>query len=1040
MAKVQTVTMYKHVSEKPTGLKLSRSGSSFTLEWKIGDKDYGGGQAAQFQTVRNGKGGSWNAISNVGKTTTKAAFSLSTSNYYPSSGKPKLNSVNVRIHGKRANYAKGSETIKPSVSEWSPASMKITVPSKPTLSVSPSETYGNVCTFSWNAPDTGTAWRTDVVWETVLVKNCNYTDGSKAPWKTGSLGYATGTGGGTGSQTITEDTSRLATGSFTRWFRVKARGPAGDSTANGKTYYAYRKRVYAYPYKAVYKSGKADPNSSNGYNVTVNWQAEQNASHPIEKVTVQYTITTPNANLACPAGASWTDVNVSKDTAKTDSASFVIDARCGADEVLFVRVNTSYGDNVTYGSPARIKVGTLTAPSDLSVSADDTTYRATVTATNNSAVPDSFLVVRYMTSKSPGGTDIGIIPHGQTSVQVQCPAWATGEAVRFGVRAVQGSYTAKLGADGVTRYAIKANMSSSQLETGGTIPAAPGDVTVAQADLPGTIRVTWSWKWASANAAELSWADHEDAWESTDEPSTYIVSGIRASQWNISGLETGVTWYVRVRLVSIVDDEETYGAYSDIYSVDLSSAPTIPALALSAGMIPVNGMVKASWVYITTDGTMQAAAQLAETDGSDITPLLQLTTEQSADIYADQMGWAAGETHQIMVRVKSASGKWSDDWSDPVSVIVADPITATISNTSLEPETIVIGTVSRNINALTELPLEVVVTGAGDDGTTTVVIERTADYRMRRPDESDAYGYDRETIAIVTQQGENPILIGPDNLIGRLDDGAPYRIIATVTDSLGQTDDAAVDFEVRWDHQAIIPDATVEVDDDALAAKLTPIAPEGALATDVCDIYRLSVDKPVLIYPGATFGETYVDPYPTIGEYGGHRFVMRTANGDYITEDETLAWIDTAEDEDDVLDIDANVIDFGTGRVILIYEIDLSNSWSKDFTETKYLGGSIQGDWNPAVSRTTTVSAVAVSADDQVTIESMRRLAEWAGICHVRTKDGSSFAADVQVSESYKQNNNQRLVSFSLKITRVDPEGYDGMTLAEWEATQEEEE
>ena len=61
----------------------------------------------------------------------------------------------------------------------------------------------------------------------------------------------------------------------------------------------------------------------------------------------------------------------------------------------------------------------------------------------------------------------------------------------------------------------------------------------------------------------------------------------------------------------------------------------------------------------------------------------------------------------------------------------------------------------------------------------------------------------------------------------------------------------------------------------------------------------------------------------------------------------------------------------------------------------------------------------------------------WPGICHVRTKDGSSYAADVQVSESRKHDKGQRIVDFSLSITRVDPEDYDGLTYAEWMETQE---
>lgn len=180
------------------------------------------------------------------------------------------------------------------------------------------------------------------------------------------------------------------------------------------------------------------------------------------------------------------------------------------------------------------------------------------------------------------------------------------------------------------------------------------------------------------------------------------------------------------------------------------------------------------------------------------------------------------------------------------------------------------------------------------------------------------------------------------------------------------------------------------------------------------------------------FGQTYVDPYPAIGEHGGHRCVFKTANGDFITEDSELAWVDTRADDGDILEHEDNVIGFGKDSVSLRYNADLSNSWKKDFAETKYLGGSVQGDWNPAVSRSGTLSAV-VLADDTDTIEAFRRLAVYTGICHVRTKDGSSYAADVQVAESYAQDTAHKIAAFDLTITRVDSEDFDGLTLAEWE-------
>ena len=74
-----------------------------------------------------------------------------------------------------------------------------------------------------------------------------------------------------------------------------------------------------------------------------------------------------------------------------------------------------------------------------------------------------------------------------------------------------------------------------------------------------------------------------------------------------------------------------------------------------------------------------------------------------------------------------------------------------------------------------------------------------------------------------------------------------------------------------------------------------------------------------------------------------------------------------------------------------------------------------------------------LEADDDDTIAGLRRLAEYNGICHVRTPDGSSFDADVQVTESRTANSGMKSADFALKITRVDPEGLDGMTLEQWE-------
>lgn len=1005
-------------TKAPTGLAIARNANKFVCTWKIADSDYGDGQSFKWRVNKK----SYTSVS-IGKTTTQKTVSLTLSNYYPTTS-TKLTRLEFGVKGNRKSYSKNGSTVNPGASEWSYKEFELKKPSKPSLSASLSDSYANVTTFSWSYPksDTSHVIFRDCQYQSILVQDSNVTDGSELAWESSNSGWRTGTSSDTGSVTISEDAAALATASFTRWVRVRARSVSGVGS------WKYAKHVYATPYQANIRSTDLKDTNSGGYLCTVEWTASSPASHHIDYVTVQYGIGTPAANMGCPSGLSWTDAGVLKDTSNVNALAFSIDTVIGSDECLWVRVNTTHDTTTTYGAAELVAAGALSAPSSLSVTTNNTTHRATVRATNNSAVPDAFLAVYYMTQSQPDGICVGVIPHGSSSATVQCPDWSTEQTVTFGVRAIAGSYTALTRSDGVTVYALSPEMTSPVITYGGTVPQAPGSVSLATTDVPGTVQVTFSWTWTDADSAEISWADHADAWMSTDEPETYIINNTHAARWNISGLEIGKTWYVRVRLMSGADDV-TYGSYSDIVSIDLSSTPVRPVLTLSDTIITKGGSLTASWVYVSTDGTLQGYAQVAELRGSTYTVIAEAESAQHCLI--DTSGWATGEEHQLAVRVMSLSGK-TTDWSDAVSVIVAEPLSCVISSTSIHNITITnISDGNRTVKALTALPLTATITGAGSGGETTLSIVRRGAYHIDRPDESTLYGYDGETVCVYTQTGEDAISIDAEDLIGTLDDGAGYTLIAAVADGL-QTAETSLDFEVHWAHQAKAPTASVIPDNDYIAAYITATAPTGAENDDMCDIYRLSADKPVLIVKDGTFGETYVDPYPTLGDFGGYRIVTRTAEGDYTTSDNKMAWIDV----DCVIDGGYTIIDFDGGRVTLYYNMDLSSRWAKSFQSTSYLGGSVQGDWNPDVLRSGSVAAVSIAEEDQDTIEAMRRLAEHTGICHVRTRDGSSYPADVQVSESYSGGHG--VAEFSLTITRVDTEILDGMTEDEWNAVHSE--
>ena len=823
-----------------------------------------------------------------------------------------------------------------------------------------------------------------------------------------------------------EDTSSIAVGSHTRWFRVRSRGVAGDSA------WRYAKRVYATPYQADIT--KTDIVNGEIY---TEWNSDSTEAYPNDTVEVQYTKVVPNAGMTCPSDASWTTSQTIMQKNSGNAASYSVDGSLTDDQVMFTRVNTIHLNKTTYGVPKVVSVGKLSAPTIGNVTTDDATYSATVNATNNSEVPDSFLVVVYRTMDNPDEfATVGIIPHGGTSANVRCPNW-TGKTKQFGVYAATGTYAAKASANGATLYSVTPIMQSDVTWQAGTIPNAPTGVSASATSVAGSVKVTWQWSWSDADNAVISWADHEDAWQSTDEPEQYVVSSIHASEWIIAGLETGKRWYIRVRLAMGTEDP-TYSPWSEMVTVDLSSAPNVPWLTLSAGTIVVGGSISAYWTYTSTDGTGQAYAELCEAtlSGNGVAhgvPFASTQSAQSITLYADDLGWNSGETHYLCVRVVSGSGRASDSWSNPVPVNVAEPLVCEVASTSLVQQTITVEDYSDTIYSLTEMPLTATIEGAGNGGTTTLVIERAADYHVDRPNGEDFNGYAGETIAIFTQIGESEIIVNREDLLGLLDDGAAYNLIATVKDGLGQSDEVVIPFEVHWSHQAVMPTATAEILDGI--THITPTQPvDGYEAGDTVDIYRLSADKPELIVENGVMGTTYVDPYPTIGDHGGYRVVYKTIDGDYITSGNDLAWIDIPLP----YDVDYSIIDFDGEQVRLRYGVDVSNNWEKDFKKTRYLGGSIQGDWNKGIDRSGSVSSAMITITDFDTIVALRRLANYAGICHVRTKEGSSYAADIQIAESNPANKYGQVVTFDFNIQRVETQEHDGLTLDEWSGGEDE--
>lgn len=1057
---------------KPGGLTVSRAGLKFTLNWKIRDKDYGNGQQFQYAIFTTQKkyesalsfikqgftltsGVTWHSVS-VGASATKGSFTLAASSYFPTAKKPYLAGIIFRVRGNRKAYkekekykdSKGKTkyrdvTINPGWSAWAYKGLDIVAPATPTVGIAWSEEYINRTTFSWNCgTEAQNAPYTRCVYQTVTILDYNGKVENIPGWKSAADNNVTGRVSST-----YRDEPDLADKNLTRAYRIKAIGPGGASA------WGYAKHPYGAPESAVNVTCETTRNEATGsYHLVIGWTAPNSVANPITKTTAEYLIAEPGGTVeteqglvpSVPSQAQWEPFPATKDTNGANAFSFDLQETLGDDECLWVHVVTTHDNHDTPSEAVLAAKGVLQKPTITNLDTEASTHRAELTIQAGTSVPGAFHAITYQpadgSENADAGKIIGIIPNGSTVAQIQCPTWTKTPAFR--VYAVLGEVTESYtrAEDGVTFYTLNEVMTSEAESSGGNVPKAPENVRASQIGTSNTIQALWDVIWNEATGAEVSWADHEDAWYSTEPPQTFDVENLKESRLNITGLELGKIWYIRVRLYQTnTGGTNIYGPYSDIVPVDLSTVPAVPDLQISDedGIIAATGSTVASWVYVSADGTRQKAATLAEVTYDEneepvYTRLLGLTTQQQATLNAEALGWTNGTQHQIAVQVVSESGNPSK-WSAPVTITIADAITCTLTERSgFQTETI------DDIEqlALKSLPITLTYTGAGTGGQTNVTIERAEDYELDGPDDKTHNTFEGAAIAEIQQAGEAEIEIGLEALRAMgtsFDDGCHYRVIASVQDAAGQTAEAEPwEFIVHWNKQASVPGGTAEVVDGI--GHITPQASEDGNADDTVDIYRLSADKPVLIVKGGTFGTEYIDPYPTLNEFGGYRIVTVTAYGDYITEANEMAWTDIRTDNDSLF----QYIDFDGNQLELKYNAELSNTWNKQFTATHYLGGSIRGDWLEGTQQEAGVNGIVLRDIDQDTYRTLRSLGDFAGICHVRTTDGSNFTANVNVQSGSTYNSPGHPESVTLTITKVDNPREDGMTLAEWQTEESE--
>lgn len=256
---------------------------------------------------------------------------------------------------------------------------------------------------------------------------------------------------------------------------------------------------------------------------------------------------------------------------------------------------TSNGKTKSYWTGTKVSssvflttLGTPETPSAPTVEVDGYTLTASLDNINDSYTKQvEFYVVKDGTSKFTRGTTTV----KYTSASFSCTLTA-GHSYKVCCRGIN------------TSTSVSSNMYgdwgdySDEVET---IPSAVSNVSCA-ADSETSVKVTWK-KNSTADSYEVEYTTNRYYFDSSSETSSQTSTTTYAY---ITGLDSGETWYFRVRAVN----DEGESEWSDIVSTVLGSTPDAPTTWSSTTTAIVGENVTLYWVHNSADGSDQTAAEV----------------------------------------------------------------------------------------------------------------------------------------------------------------------------------------------------------------------------------------------------------------------------------------------------------------------------------------------------------------------------------------------------------------------------------------------
>lgn len=560
-----------------------------------------------------------------------------------------------------------------------------------------------------------------------------------------------------------------------------------------------------------------------------------------------------------------------------------------------------------------------------------------------------------------------------------------------------------------------------------TAPKASTGIISIKAISATEVQLDWA-NVSTAETYEVEYTTEKRYFDSSDQTTTLTIDAKVAGHAEVTGLETGKTYFFRVRSCN----EQGKSAWTEIKSITIGKKPTAPTTWSSATTVVAGDPLNLYWIHNAEDGSSQTYAKLELIiDGSKTTTEIKNTTEEDekdkTSVYSiDTSIYTEGTTIKWRVMTKGILDEYSD-WSTQRTIEIYAPPTLDLEVTDIGGSL---------IEPLSTFPF---------------YIKGIAGPNTQKPIGYHVNIVSNENYETVDQIGNMKIVSEGDSVYSKyfnidtdlylelsagnidLENNISYTVYCTVSMNSGLTAEASYEFSVAWTEETYEPNAEVSYDPDTYTFNINPYCMDqyGTYIEDLLlSVYRIEYDGSFTeIATDIDNNYTFVtDPHPSLN-YARYRIVATSKStgsvgyfdmpGYYIGEKAIIiqweeVWRDFNVDGDDPLEEKA----WSGSLLRLPYNIDTSDNNQPDVAFINYIGREHPVSYYGTQLGVTSTWNTDIPADDEETIYALRRLARWMGDVYVREPSGTGYWANVTVS--FSQKHKQVTIPVTINVTRVE--------------------